>query len=216
MSVELASSEHSFDTVGSDVLDTLELAAKDFAEIDFARESWEEHVTLLKQSDISSLSLNLSQTIADYALHYAQQTSPNIILYNNHGRIEDVFGSFVNPGFESLQRWYQLIYKLRSNVLGVLQTKALEDTVDIEEAKKLVLAAMDKTNCMWRSQQGLINETGLSEHQVSKALSELSNKIVRSSRTTTGGRALFASRIRYRREARLTEKLLGVLKNRID
>ncbi len=83
------------------------------------------------------------------------------------------------------------------------------------EAVQSVLDALTSPDFKWRTVEGVAHETGLTQEIVHQAISEASDKIVRSSVPSSDGRELYATREHFREFASLSEKLLGAIKNRV-
>lgn len=83
-----------------------------------------------------------------------------------------------------------------------------------EDQIKAVLKALGNEKFNWRTIDGVSQETGLSAEQIIAALNAASDKIVKSSSRSPDGKALFATREHFRKNAGTFEKLLGAIKNR--
>jgi hypothetical protein len=85
-----------------------------------------------------------------------------------------------------------------------------------ETDAELVLKALGNPKFKWRTIPGVVEETGLDPETVANALSEFNGVVVKSSRYTTDGRALYTTRSRYEEFTPLWRKILGAVKNQID
>jgi hypothetical protein len=85
-----------------------------------------------------------------------------------------------------------------------------------QKEKRLVLEALNNPGFEWRTIPGIVEETGLDRATVAKALSEFNGEVVKSSRFTADGRALYTTRKRYRESEPHWRKFLGAIKNRVD
>jgi hypothetical protein len=96
-----------------------------------------------------------------------------------------------------------------------LQLSAKQPSQDGQE-RELVHRALENPKFEWRTASGIANETGLEPETVAGALSQLKSQVVKSSRFTTDGQALYTTRSRYREFASIWRQLLGAIKNRVD
>lgn len=78
-----------------------------------------------------------------------------------------------------------------------------------------VLKALAHPDFKWRTVTGVTQETGLTQEIVQRAISEVADKVVRSSIPSPDGRDLYTTREHFRESASLSEKLLGSIKNRV-
>lgn len=83
------------------------------------------------------------------------------------------------------------------------------------EVREAVLKALASPKFRWRTVAGVAQETGLEQEIVQRAISEVDDRVVRSSVKSADGRDLYTTRENFRESASLSEKLLGAMKNRI-
>jgi hypothetical protein len=88
--------------------------------------------------------------------------------------------------------------------------------VRTSEEVQAVLHALENPKYKWRTISGIAKEVGLSLETVHEVIAENKDQIVRSSVPSADGEALYTTRDHYRRSASITDKLLGMLKNRAD
>ncbi len=93
------------------------------------------------------------------------------------------------------------------------QSKTTQAT---QKEKMLVLGALNNPEYEWRTIPGIAEETGLDSETVANALSGFKAGVVRSSRFTRDGRALYTTRSRYEEATPFWRKVLGAVKNEID
>lgn len=86
----------------------------------------------------------------------------------------------------------------------------------IRDEKALILEALNNKKFEWRTVPGIAEETGIAPERVETLLKAPGDDIVRSSRFTTDGRSLYATRSRYEEFTPTWRKILGVVKNEVD
>lgn len=83
------------------------------------------------------------------------------------------------------------------------------------EAIDAVLESLARSDFKWRTVAGVAEETGLTPEIVQQAISQVADRVVRSSIPSADGRDLYTTREHFRESASLSEKLLGSIKNRV-
>ena len=81
--------------------------------------------------------------------------------------------------------------------------------------EKAVMEALENPKYFWRTTQGLVTETGLSEQVINTVFKSNHEIIVKCRIPSTNGDALFTTRAHFRRKASFGEKLMGALRNRL-
>lgn len=90
----------------------------------------------------------------------------------------------------------------------------VKDDVNLQEAKKNVIEALEKPDFKWRTIPGVVKETGLETGIVLKVLSLAADQVVKSSTLSADGQDLYTTREHFREKASLGERLLGAIRNR--
>lgn len=117
---------------------------------------------------------------------------------------------------EDLKRRSELEQRMRRVERARRATERSTEVRADQKAKTLVLGALNNSKYEWRTILGIAEETGLDPEIVVKALSEFKSGVVRSSRFTRDGRALYTTRSRHEEFAPFWRKVLGAIKNQID
>ncbi len=92
----------------------------------------------------------------------------------------------------------------------------LSEHIPEAQKERLVLAALDDQRSIWRTISGIASDTTLSLGEVTSILTRLAEekKVVKSTKLSSDGLELFASRKRFREQGSIAERVLSAIRNR--
>lgn len=78
-----------------------------------------------------------------------------------------------------------------------------------------VINSLEKNNYKYRTLEGMSKETGLSQNKIWDVIQKHPDEVVELYRTDKFGRKLFSTRRKYKKVTGVSEKIIGVLLNRV-
>ena len=103
----------------------------------------------------------------------------------------------------------------RGEVQAAIRTDDLDqldgDRLRRELSRALIRQAIEGSQYTWRTVEGLAKETGIPPEEVHGTLENLANEFMRAARSDKRGRALYATRRKYRENTSFLQRYLDVL-----
>ena len=88
--------------------------------------------------------------------------------------------------------------------------------LDFTQEEEQVFKALENPKYEWRTIDGIVKETGLSEDEVIKIIKKFDGLIIKSSIPSIDGKSLFTTRSKFRKKQPVFKQVYSIFKNRAD